>query len=86
MHPGACYTVVAAGAPGVTELDLALTSSVVLPGFNPTAAKDPETGALATLGKQPNCFKWAWPLPAPVKVVMTVTGGAGLAAAQLFVK
>jgi hypothetical protein len=38
------------------------------------------------LGEKPNCFKWAWPIPAPVKVVVTVTGGQGLAAAQLFGK
>ena len=44
------------------------------------------TGAQAVLGEKPNCFKWAWPIPAPVKVVVGVTSGQGLAAAQLFGK
>jgi hypothetical protein len=87
MEPGRCYTVVGAGLPpGITELDVKLVAVTPMAGMAPILAVDNTTGAQAVLGERPNCFKWAWPLPAPVNVVLTATGGAGLAAAQLFVK
>jgi hypothetical protein len=86
MEPGKCYTVVGAALPPVTELDLKLVAVTPLAGMAPVLAVDNTTGAQAVLGEKPNCFKWAWPIPAPVKVVVTVTGGQGLAAAQLFGK
>jgi hypothetical protein len=86
MEPGKCYTVVGAALPTVTELDLKLIAVTPLAGMAPVLAVDNTTGAQAVLGEKPNCFKWAWPIPAPVKVVVSVTGGQGLAAAQLFGK
>jgi hypothetical protein len=86
MEPGKCYTVVGAALPPVTELDLKLIAVTPLAGMAPVLAVDNTTGAQAVLGEKPNCFKWAWPIPAPVKVVVAVTGGQGLAAAQLFGK
>jgi hypothetical protein len=55
-------------------------------GMAPVLAVDNTTGAQAVLGEKPNCYKWAWPIAAPVKVIVTMTGGSGLAAAQLFGK
>jgi hypothetical protein len=86
MEPGRCYTVVGAGVPPVTELDLKLVAITPMAGMAPILAVDNTTGLQAVLGEKPNCFKWAWPIAAPVKVVVTVTGGSGLAAAQLFGK
>jgi hypothetical protein len=86
MEPGKCYTVVGAALPPVTELDLKLIAVTPLAGMAPVLAVDNTTGAQAVLGEKPNCFKWAWPIAAPVKVVVSVTGGQGLAAAQLFGK
>lgn len=86
MEPGKCYTVVGAALPTVTELDLKLIAVTPLAGMAPVLAVDNTTGGQAVLGEKPNCFKWAWPIPAPVKVVVAVTGGSGLAAAQLFGK
>jgi hypothetical protein len=86
MEPGKCYTVVGAALPGVTELDLRLVAITPMAGMAPILAVDNTTGPQAVLGEKPNCFKWAWPIPAPVKIVVSVTGGAGLAAAQLFAK
>jgi hypothetical protein len=87
MEPGKCYTVVGAGLPPtVTELDLKLVAVTPLAGMAPVLAVDNTTGVQAVLGEKPNCFKWAWPIPAPVKVVVSVTGGSGLAAAQVFSK
>jgi hypothetical protein len=86
MEPGKCYTVVGAGVPPVTELDLKLVAITPMAGMAPILAVDNSTGLQAVLGEKPNCFKWAWPIAAPVKVVVTVTAGSGLAAAQLFGK
>jgi hypothetical protein len=86
MEPGKCYTVVGAALPPVTELDIKLVAITPMAGMAPILAVDNTTGPQAVLGEKPNCFKWAWPIPAPVKVVVTVTGGQGLAAAQLFGK
>ena len=86
MEPGKCYTVVGAALPPVSELDLKLIAVTPLAGMAPVLAVDNTTGAQSVLGEKPNCFKWAWPIAAPVKVVVTVTSGQGLAAAQLFGK
>lgn len=87
FEPGKCYTVVAAGLPpAVTELNIQLVAVTPLPGTAPVLAVDNSTGAQAVLGEKPNCYKWAWPIAAPVKVVVSVAGGTGLAAAQLYAK
>src|SRR5688572_28063344 len=86
MEPGKCYTVVGASLPPVAELDLKLIAVTPLAGMAPVLAVDNTSGVQSVLGEKPNCFKWAWPIAAPVKVVVTVTSGQGLAAAQLFGK
>lgn len=86
MEPGKCYTVVGAALPPVAELDLKLIAVTPLAGMAPVLAVDNTSGVQAVLGEKPNCFKWAWPIAAPVKVVVSVTSGQGLAAAQLFGK
>jgi hypothetical protein len=86
MEPGKCYTLVGAALPPVAELDLKLIAVTPLAGMAPVLAVDNTTGAQAVLGEKPNCFKWAWPIAAPVKVVVSVSSGQGLAAAQLFGK
>jgi hypothetical protein len=87
MVPGRCYTLVGAGLPpSVTELDLKLVAITPTDGMPPLLAADSTTGAQAVIGERPNCFKWDSPDPAPVLVVVSVTGGSGLAAAQLFAK
>ncbi len=45
-----------------------------------------DSGPNAVLGRKPNCYKWALPLPAPAKVVLQVPAGSGLVAAQLYEK
>lgn len=86
MQPGKCYTVVAAGAPPIAELTLQLVPVMPLPGMQPVLAQDQDTGATAVIGKKPNCFKWAFPAPAAMKLIMTVTSGQGVAAAQVYEK
>ena len=85
LVPGKCYTVVAASLPPVQELDVKLVA-VSIPQISPVYAQDNDTGGQAILGKKPNCFKWALPLAAPAKLIITVSQGQGVAGAQLFEK
>jgi hypothetical protein len=87
MSPGKCYSIVASALPTVQNLDLALVPNLGLPGLpQVVAAADSSTGATAVLGESPNCFKWALPTPGTMKLVMSVSAGQGVAAAQVFEK
>jgi hypothetical protein len=86
LSPNKCYTVVGAGLPPVTELNIQLIAVSPIAGMAPVLAAESDTGAQAVLGRKPNCYKWAWPMGAPVKVVVTVAGGSGIAAAQVYEK
>jgi hypothetical protein len=87
MNPGKCYTVVGVGLPPVTNLDISLVPAVAIPGLPAaTMAADNSVGANAIVGDKPNCFKWALPMSGMMKVVMTVSQGSGVAAAQVFEK
>jgi hypothetical protein len=70
----------------VSELNAQFVASTPLPTLAPVLATDSETGPTAVIGKKPNCYKWAFPVAAPVKLVLEVTAGSGLAAAQLYEK
>jgi len=87
MNPGKCYTIVGAGVPTITNLDIQLVPSIAIPGM-PAAvvAADSSTGPTAIVGQQPNCYKWALPMGGTMKVVVSVSGGQGMAAAQVFEK
>jgi hypothetical protein len=52
----------------------------------PILAQDGDQGPQAVLGRKPNCYKWPMPVGAPVKVILTVAGGSGIAAAQVYEK
>jgi len=86
LSPGKCYTIVGAGTPPVSELNIQLLAVSPIPGMVPVLAQDSDNGPQAVLGRKPNCYKWPLPMGAPVKVVLTVAGGSGLAAAQVYEK
>jgi hypothetical protein len=87
MNPGKCYTVVGVGLPQITNLDIALVPALPIPGLPAaTMAADNTVGSTAIVGDKPNCFKWALPMSGMMKVVMTASQGAGVAAAQVFEK
>jgi hypothetical protein len=87
MSPGKCYSVVATAAPGVQNVDLALVPSPWWPGLPVVvAASDNSVGPNAVLGESPNCFKWAPPAAGEMKLIVSVSAGQGLAAAQIFEK
>jgi hypothetical protein len=87
MNPGKCYTIVGVGVPTVQNLDIQLVPSIQIPGL-PAAvvASDSTVGSNAIVGQQPNCYKWALPMGGTMKVVVTVSQGQGMAAAQVFEK
>ena len=86
LQPNKCYSVVAVGMPPISELNVQLLAVTIIPGMAPVLAIDQDTGPSATLGKKPNCYKWAMPLATPVKVVVTAAAGQGVAGAQVFEK
>lgn len=86
LQPNKCYSVVAAGMPPISELNVQFLAVTVVPGMAPVLAVDQDTGPSATLGKKPNCYKWALPLPTPVKVVVSAAAGQGIAGAQVYEK
>jgi len=87
MNPGKCYTIVGAGVPTITNLDIQLVPSIAIPGM-PAAvvAADSSQGSTAIVGQQPNCYKWAFPMGGTMKVIVSVSAGQGMAAAQVFEK
>jgi len=87
MNPGKCYTIVGVGVPTIQNLDIQLVPSIAIPGL-PAAvvASDSTVGSNAIVGQQPNCYKWALPMGGTMKVVVTVSQGQGMAAAQVFEK
>ena len=84
IQAGKCYTIVAMGA-GIQQLDIMLVAQQApLPAV--TLAQSNTTGAQASLGGKGQCFRNPLPIGGPGKVVIKATRGAGLAAAQVFVK
>lgn len=83
-EPGRCYTVVGAGGPGVSELDIQIALQLPLPV--PAMYQDNQSGPTATVGGGGNCVKNPAPLGVPAKVILKVTSGSGYAAAQIFKK
>jgi hypothetical protein len=87
LTPNKCYTVVATGLPPVSEVGLQLEVTTVLPGLAPVLAVDSDRGPTAVIGKKSQCYRWTLGvIPAPGKVVVQVTGGSGLVAAQVYEK
>jgi hypothetical protein len=84
MQSGKCYTVIAVGAPPVQNVDIQLLLTVPIAGYNLTQAADTDTGNTAVIGKKPDCYKWAWPVGGQLKLMLTVSAGEGVAAAQVF--
>lgn len=86
MQPGKCYTVIGVGLPAVSEVNIQLVAATPVPGMNPVLAQDQSTGPQAVLGKAPNCYKWAFPLPGNAKVLTSVAAGQGVALVQVYEK
>ena len=86
LQPGKCYTVIGTGLPPVSEVNVRFVAVTPIPGSAMVMAQDQGTGASAVLGKKPNCYKNPAPFALPVKLVLEVAGGSGVAAAQVYEK
>jgi len=78
-----CYSVVAQGGLGVSELDIQLKGAQILPGMQPTLAVDNTSGPSASINP---CWKNGFPVGFPATVSLVVRTGSGPVAAQIFVK
>jgi hypothetical protein len=86
LQPGKCYTVIAASLPPVTEVNVKFLAVALIPGTGMVMAEDKQTGPQAVLGPHPNCYKNPAPVAVPMRVVLEVAGGQGLAAARVYEK
>ncbi len=86
MAPGKCYTIIAAGLPPVSEINVQLLPSTTVPGMQTVLAEDQMVGPRAVVGKTPNCFKWPLPVAGAARIVTTVVAGSGLVATQIYEK
>ncbi len=84
MQSGRCYTIVGAGLPGVENLDLQLAPVTPMPGMSPILAQDSSVGPQAVIGQKPNCYKWAAPFAAPMRLIVRVSAGQGLALVRVY--
>lgn len=86
LQPGKCYTVVAAGLPPVSEVNVRFTAVTPIPGSAMVLAQDQGTGPQAVLGKKPNCYKNPAPFALPVNLIIEAAGGSGIVATQVYEK
>lgn len=93
LQAGHCYTVVGQSLPGVTQLDMQLEldmsaggPAIAALGIKPVLAVSTDTGTQAAIGAKTACVQWAFPLPAPVHVVLKARNGSGPVAAQVYAK
>lgn len=83
IQPGKCYAVLGVGV-GIQELNVQLVYHQ--PPLPPVvAAQDKTTGPQAIISGA-NCYKVLSPIPIAGKVVVTAASGAGVAAAQVYIK
>lgn len=85
MQANKCYTVIGVGLPPVANLDIQLAPFVPIAGM-PAAvvAQDQTVGPQAIIGEKSSCYRSM--LPMPMKVIVTVSQGSGVAAVQVYEK
>ncbi|HEY4120879.1 MAG TPA: hypothetical protein VGM56_23610 [Byssovorax sp.] len=86
LQPNKCYTIVSAGI-GVQEISIQLLGPQLLPGAPPMIlAQSTGSGPQAVLGGGKNCWRFMSPIGAPGKVLVKANKGAGMVAAEVFIK
>jgi hypothetical protein len=85
MQANKCYTVIGVGLPPIANLDIQLAPFVAMPGL-PAAvlAQDQTVGPQAIIGEKDACYRSMFPMP--MKVIVTVSQGSGVAAVQVYEK
>lgn len=90
MQPGKCYTVIGSSV-GIPEFMITAAAVSPLPGlaaqFGEAKSVASLAGSVGVLGPKDKCLKLALiPIPVQAKITITATKGAGLLAAQVYVK
>jgi hypothetical protein len=86
MQPNKCYTIIGVGLPPVQNLDIQLAPFVAMPGLPAMVlAADQTVGPNAVIGEKAACYK-SGPIAVPMKVIVTVSQGSGVAAVQVYEK
>jgi hypothetical protein len=86
MQANKCYTFIGVGLPQVQNLDIQVAPFVAVPGVPAMIlAADQTVGPNATIGEKQNCYK-SGPIAVPMKVIVTVSQGSGVAAVQVYEK
>jgi hypothetical protein len=85
MQSGKCYTVIGVGLPPIQNLDIQLAPFMPVAGL-PAAvvAQDQTVGPQAIIGEKASCYRSMFPMP--MKVIVTVSQGSGVAAVQVYEK
>lgn len=87
LQPGRCYTLIAVGGAGVTELDASFETFGPARSKTTVLAADALKGATAVVGGEEACFAWnADQNPTPAKFVLRVRGGDGVVVSQLYAR
>jgi hypothetical protein len=82
---GKCYTVVAASAGTIQQLDIQLVyQQAPMPAM--VLAQGSGSSSATLGGKSAGCFHNSLPVGGPGKVILKATHGAGIAGAQIFIK
>lgn len=84
LSPGRCYTILAAGASTIQQMEIVL--SMTIPGLPPMALAQASGASTVSLGKSPGCFKYPMPIPATATATVKVTAGSGVAGVQVHAK
>jgi len=86
LQPNKCYTVIGIGLPPVQNLDIQLAPFVAMPGLPAMVlAADQTVGPQAVIGEKATCYR-SGPIAVPMKVIVTVSQGSGVAAVQVYEK
>jgi hypothetical protein len=93
LQQGYCYTIIGASLPAITELDIDLdaepAAGIPVPSLQAVRValmRDTTTGPNAVIGPKGDCYHYALPIPAAVRVTLKSRGGTGPAAAQVYKK
>lgn len=86
LQPGRCYTLIAVGGEGLTELDVELQRLSPVRGQGETLVADTTSGTTAVLGGGGTCFLFSEKAPLPAKFLVRARAGSGVVVSQLYAR
>ena len=86
LAPGRCYTLIAVGGSGITELDAEILRMNPVRGKGDALASDTATGNIAVVGGGGSCFTFDGKTPTAARFVLRARSGSGVAVSQLYAR